>query len=170
MQLFVSDSDFRTCAIHLDDYRCNKIIVEAAQISSTALWKTNCDLAETMYSKGEIYLPTHENCELCKWAASSFHNFQKTVNYGLALFEEYLYRFGKPHKTLKILLNLLSINQEQFKVFGKDTPMINYTTNFKHIEDIHEAYKHELILKWNTDKKQPVWTKRVAPIFYLNNC
>jgi hypothetical protein len=43
---------------------------------------------------------------------------------------------------------------------------ITYTTNHKHIENIYNAYKKELQLKWKHDKVAPKWTNRQTPNFY----
>ena len=97
MQIFRSDEDNRICAIHLDDKRLNKIITEVGQIASTAIWLNDCDIAETYTGCDLIYYPTHEYHPLCKWASANDWNYYEVVCYGLALCEEYTYRFHKVH-------------------------------------------------------------------------
>jgi len=161
MQMFITDPDFRICAEHLDDKRLNKIIIESAQIASTALWINNCFLAEKMYSQREIYLPTHEHHPLCQWAAKK-GNMRTVIHYGAVLCDEYIYRFHKIHTTLDIFWNLfMSVD------FCNTSPeYINCTTHHKHIENVYEAYRKELTLKWDNDKIPPKWTKRNKPYFY----
>lgn len=38
MQIFLTSNNYNQCAKDLDDLRLNKIIIEAAQIASTAVW------------------------------------------------------------------------------------------------------------------------------------
>jgi hypothetical protein len=166
MQIFLTNPDFSQCAKDLDDKRLNKIIVESAQIASTALWINRCDIAETLYSQGEIYLPTHEHHLLCRWASENYNNFLFVIYYASSLCREYTYRFNKKHKTERIIGNLFCILFDEFINYEEKSLMPNCTTNHKHIENIYEAYKSELTLKWNNDKIVPKWTGRNKPKFY----
>ena len=164
MQIFLSDEQPEKCARNLDDVRLRKMPIEAAQIASTALWINNCDLAETMYSKGLIYLPTHENHPLVKWCAESVHNYKEVIRHGVCLCYEYKYRFFKIHSTEGILWNLSDIPGYPSDSNCSTPP--NATTHHKHIDDIYLAYQQELCYKWNVlDKKEPTWTRREEPSF-----
>ncbi len=66
MQIFWPEYDFKESAKVLDDKRLNKQIIELSQILSTAIWIEDCDLAETLYAGGKIYLPSHENHPVTK--------------------------------------------------------------------------------------------------------
>jgi len=152
MQIFVISDDYKECALYLDDRRLNKQIIECCQILSTALWIENCDLAETLYSEDKIYLPTHENHPICRNTKYFYNNLLK---YTFECIVEWKYRFNKIHGCNKYLTNL-----KTYDIFNKYTaqPFINATTNHKHIDNLHEAYKQELQLKWKNSK--PKWTKR----------
>ena len=164
MQMFLTSPDYTKCAQDLDDKRLNKIIVESAQIASTTLWILDCDKAETLTSKKECYLPTHENHPLVKWSCENYCNCRNILKYTFELCMEYLYRFGKTHKTLFIFESLSkSFYPYQFRKNWKPpTVQPNCTTNHKHIEDVYEAYRKELMLKWNDSSK---WTKRKKPCY-----
>lgn len=167
MQIFLTDKSYEKCAIHLDDKRLNKIIIESAQIASTSLWINDCSLAETLYSEGKIYLPSHEHHPLCKWCADHGDNFVCVVSYSYVFCEEYEYRFGKPHATKKKLHYLMTCGYpENITVFQPKIQMPNCTTNNKHIDDIYLAYQKELCYKWDNDKVIPKWTRREKPIWY----
>lgn len=169
MQIFLTNKELRQCAKDLDDKRLNKIIVESMQIISTSFWINDCDAAETLYSEKKIYLPTHEHHPLVKWCAENNDNYSFVIIYCIHLCYEYKFRFGKFHKTLNILYNLISKRYINFYPIEENIKMPNATTNHKHIKNIYEAYKKELILKWNNDKIKPKWTKRDKPNWYKNN-
>ena len=158
MQLFITSPDPFLCANYLDDKRLNKQIIECIQILSTALWMRDCNIAETLYSKGKIYLPTHENHPICKNAK---YHYLDILRFTGACTYEYLCRFYKNHKCLYYLIILY----DYFYLFEEKyphKPFLNCTTNHKHISDVYKAYKAELHLKWSTDKVQPKWSNRVT--------
>lgn len=167
MNIFLTHKDMSIVAQHHDDKRLNKMIIEAAQIASTALWINNCDIAETMYAEGKIYLPTHENHPIVKWCSLGYMNYCRTTAYGLALCSEYYYRFNKRHNTFTKLLSLVKLPIWEYPSQRLNIQQPNCTTNHKHIENVYEAYRQELCLKWSTlDKHEPKWTKRDVPVFY----
>ena len=122
----------------------------------------DCDIAETYTAKGLIYYPTHEYHPLCKWASANDFNYFGVVCYGLALCEEYTYRFHKVHAVqgmLSFLSHLHITNRE------KQSDQPNCTKHFKHLP-LYQAYKSELVFKWKRDKYKPMWTNRSTPEFY----
>lgn len=167
MQIFMSDKNHKQCAKNLDDRRLIKMPVEAAQIASTALWMNNCDIAETMYSQGKIYLPTHEYHPVTAWCYQNYNHYINTVIHGLELCQEYSIRFNyKVHTTEEKLFKLLDIGPEYWNNVTEAYPMPNATTHHKHIDNIYLAYKQELCYKWNIiDKQEPKWTNRSEPKF-----
>jgi len=168
MNIFFTDSDLAKCARDHDDKRLNKMIIETAQIASTALWINNCDLAETLYSQHKIYLPSHENHPITKWCSSHVENFFHTISFLVELLFEYTLRFSKTHGTYRIFDSLCDDNVLwSINTTGNSSRQPNCTTHHKHIKDIHEAYRQELVLKWSKlDKHTPKWTNRNVPDFY----
>lgn len=167
MQIFLTSPDMDTCARDLDDKRLNKIIVESAQIASTALWINNCDVAETMYANGHCYLPTHEHHPLVVWASENIGHYYFVLRYGKALCKEYKYRFGKVHKTRAIISRLI-VGMYSWDIDKNDMfcVMPNCTTNHKYVNDIYEAYRLCLLEKWQEQKVAPVWSNRIRPDWY----
>jgi hypothetical protein len=157
MQIFYSYPDLKKCAEFLDDSRLNKQCLESAQILSTVLWIKDCGLAETMYKQGQLYLPSHEHHPIVKWVAMSGGNFRFAVDFFHAVLVEFKNRFGKQHASSKFLDNfhpwLVSWDKTDL------IPFPNCTTNHKHIDDVNEAYRLELQLKWENDKRFPKFTK-----------
>ncbi len=88
----------------------------------------------------------------------------EAVDYLADLINEYGYRFDKRHK-LDFTWNDLWEQQGLFTKYPAK-PFGNHTTNHKHIENVYDAYKKELQLKWKHDKVAPKWTNRPTPDFY----
>ena len=168
MQIFRTDRSAIVTAHQLDDRRLSKAIVEAAQVVSTAVWKTNCYLAESLYSKGKIYLPSHESHPIVKWTAEKPCNKLYVCDYGWMLCYEFQYRFLKMHKSKSVFRNLRELIFNVYVNEGfKGQP--NFTTHHQHVDNVYEAYQKELCHKWRTlDKQEPKWTRREVPNFYID--
>ncbi len=142
MQLFITNINPKICAKHLDDLRLNKIIVESAQLLSTAY----PELIDKPYK------PTHVNHPLVKWLLKSRMHYFWTVDYLKALCDERKTRFPncKLHKTEERFKSIQSgdwVLEEHD--FHNCTPYKNLPT--------FEAYRKTLITKWKGDKKSPTW-------------
>ena len=164
MNIFVSDARPATAAINLDDKRLIKMILETAQILSTAV----------ILNGGEApYRPTHVKHPATLWAARTRSNFDWLLLHGISLGMEYYYRFNKYHKSFDIILNIADGNLQKHIPTGRLEPFANCTTNkekgisFKHIADPVEAYKAYLSARWNTDTRPPKWTNRTKPEWYV---
>lgn len=153
MNIFVIDPDPWACAVALDDLRLNKMILETAQLLSTAMRMQG-------YSSDTIYKSTHVNHPCAVWARTNASNYMWLLVYLSHLLYEKNYRTGKTHKTNSIYSELC--NGTQLMPPGNLTPWPNCTPN-KHISDIHEAYCVTLTDKWANDKRPPKWTNRARP-------
>lgn len=170
MQIFRTSPCDKMCALHLDDKRLNKIILESMQIISTALWLNDCPKAESLCAQGIIYLPSHEKHPLCRWASEHSWNLFSVFSYGINLYNEYKYRFEKGHKAGEKLHDLFwSQSLSSYLPRKKGSPSLqpNCTKHFKHLP-LYYAYTAELNYKWRRDKKSPTWTKRNQPAIYFN--
>ena len=140
MNIFVTSYDPVACARFLDDKRLIKMILESAQLLSTALNECNGP---------EVYKTTHKNHPCSIWVRQSRFNYKWLLDHFLALCHEYTKRFNKTHKCYGY-----------YSVFNAGipllpdlprTPFINCTP-FKDIKDVHLAYRECLKQKWDTDK------------------
>jgi len=152
MNLFYLDHDVKTCASYHCDKHAVKMIVELAQMLSTAQWINEAEvyglmpwdgkwadlwreisathlriaghdenlayemnlrevrklcatlLPDSMYTK--VYAPTHINHPTAVWVRSSKANYEYTCKLGIALAEEYTYRYHRRHKTQDVLEHL----------------------------------------------------------------
>jgi len=83
-------------ADHPDSYVV-KLPLEAAQIASTGLRLMQ------QSAPSYLYKPTHTGHPLSLWAADSLDNIIAVCQYGLAVADEYSYRYGKIHKSSAVM-------------------------------------------------------------------
>ena len=90
MNIFYLDQNPQTCSRYHVDKHVVKMILETAQLLSTAHW----------LSGGEgPYRATHKNHPSAIWARSNKSNYLWLCELGIELCKEYTYRYGKIHKT-----------------------------------------------------------------------
>lgn len=161
MNIFFTDSDPRVCARNLDDKRVVKMTLESAQMLCTALH---------MHGASHLakYKPTHPNHPSNIWCRETSMNYCWLLMHFAALAHEYTYRTGKVHKSyLELYDNLYS--GIGFIPNGNLTPYANCAArqdlgiSYKHLNDVHEAYKLYLIDRWALDTLTPKWTNRSRP-------
>lgn len=153
MQIFfVSDSP-KECARYLDDRRVIKILLETAQMLSTALrWRGIAD--------DNLYQSFNPNHPICKWVRLTRGNFKWTLDYHRALCLEYRLRFKKTHSTdvkfdtgRYFLPYLSSLPNAAFGV----TPFPNCAANaafgldFRQVTPTTQAYRDYLRARWRLE-------------------
>jgi len=100
MNIFVLDYDHKKNA----EYHCNihtsKMLVETAQLLCSTYYFTNQEYLSP-------YKLTHKNHPCSVWTRSSLSNWLWLRDLGIALYEEYKFRYGdKDHKSGDIILDL----------------------------------------------------------------
>ena len=160
MNIFVTDENPCIAATHLDDKRVVKMVLESAQMLCTALHINNAShLAK--------YKSTHINHPSNVWCRETHLNYSWLLMHFKALATEYNIRFNKEHKSFELFDDLYKGIKHIPK--GKITPFANCAAradmgiSYKHLNDVHEAYRLYLIDRWATDKVKPKWTKRTRP-------
>jgi hypothetical protein len=153
MNIFVIDPDTTICAQALDDLRLNKMIIETAQLLSTAMRVQG-------YTNNDIYKISHVNHPCAVWTRETQANYKWLLLYMSDLVEERMNRTGKGHKSYEIFNTLCG--GPKLMPPGDLTPWPNCTPN-KHIVDIHDAYKITMRDKWANDKRPPKWTNSTKP-------
>lgn len=153
MNIFVVDQNPTICAQSLDDLRLNKMIIETAQLLSTAM-------REYGYAGTDVYKSTHKNHPCAVWARQTQSNYLWLLTYFIALDWERRQRTGKNHKTY---VNLHSHLLQGLALIpmGDLTPFANCST-YKHLP-VFDAYKLTLKDKWAKDKRPPKWTNTNKP-------
>lgn len=164
MNIFVTDHCPRISTQALDNKRVVKMVLEAAQLLSTAIF------INSTIAYDNIYKPTHLKHPCTIWAALTWGNWEWLFQHFIALCEEYSFRYHKQHVSQDILFYLLKYHTDIKK--GPLTPFVNCTKSeamqidFRNVNDTCEAYKKYLIAKWSHDKLPSKWINRTPPLWY----
>lgn len=159
MNIFHTDPCPRKSAQALCSKRVIKMILESAQMLSTALHEHGCDWTP--------YKPTHRNHPSNIWARQTRANYQWLLEHFQGLCEEYTHRYGKVHKSEQFLGVFEELSEHIPE--GELTPFANCSANkdlgisFKHLTDTCEAYRLYLNARWDNDKRKPEWGNRGKP-------
>lgn len=158
MQMFILDDDFSLNAQYYVDRHVCKIQTEIAQLLSTC-WHLTADRSLPDF----IFKPTHENHPCSKWIRTSVDNYHWSINLGLALHDEYNYRYsgnGKYQRESQIF-NWCKQNTPDLPLIGltvfaqampekyQQSNTIEAYRNYYRIEKAH-------LFKWKK-RKQPYW-------------
>ena len=161
MNIFASNIDPIISAQNLDDKRVIKMVLESAQMLCTALHENGAShLAK--------YKPTHKNHPSNIWCRETHLNYGWLLMHFKALAQEYTYRTGKNHKSYVELFDDLYEGASCIPN-GNLTTIVNCAARsdmgicYKHIPDVHEAYRLYLVDRWANDKLTPKWTNRTRP-------
>jgi hypothetical protein len=175
VNIFYLDEDPRQCAEWMVDKHVVKMILETAQLLSTAhrlldgteSIDTSSGRKKKVYKLPDdrdtvLYSATHANHPSAVWARQSVENYNWLVDHLFALSEEYTYRYGKTHLTITKLgvpiasppLNLKewdmtpmpSCMDEQYKI-GED-PIANYRNYYKYGKASMHSWKKREAPEW----------------------
>lgn len=175
MNIFYLDKDPKIAAqMHVDKHVV-KMILESAQLLSTAhrildgtetiglsltgrkrkVWKLATELDDVIYSA------THVNHPSAVWVRRSKQNYIWLYRLFLELLAEYTYRYGKVHKCqdLEYPLSLVPVNIPDIP-FTEPTPAM--PDQYKISEDSVQSYRNY----YNGEKQRMFsWKKRPVPNF-----
>lgn len=166
-------------AKYLDDKRVRKMVLESAQLMSTALVYHYNDSARLLFETNKlprkrkkrlrdkyasnlgVYKPSYFNHPCSVWCRETLANFEWLLEHFFWLHEEYVKRFGKTHASYDHCFDAF-IKHKGLIPEGKRTPFVNCAANeklnisFKHIDDVHLAYRSYLNVRFLNDKITPV--------------
>jgi hypothetical protein len=156
MNIFVLDDDIVKCAQYHLDKHCIKMILETTQLLNNALI-----LNDPFYQP--VYKQSHKNHPASLWAGASLGNFVWLNKLGLALCDEYTYRYGKTHKCEELLIGF----QHNTAIFNKEeqTPFALCMPDQYKVESAVESYRNY----YRGDKAYiAIWTGRDKPDWWNN--
>lgn len=96
MNIFVLDTNPKTCAVYHNDKHVVKMILETAQLLCGVHHST-----DSIYEAP--YKLSHKNHPCAIWARECYENYIWLCDLGLELCAEYTYRYGKRHKSQDII-------------------------------------------------------------------
>lgn len=160
MNIFVLDEDPVIAALWLDDKRKNKMVLETAQLLSTAI-NINDPFLDL-----PVYKSTHVNHPCAKWTRQKRSNYSWLLAYLEALGEQW----GQ-HKSLLLLPFFQEYEKDGwFPEEGGHLLQFNNSAahkekglDFKHESVVPLAYRKYLCSRWNTDTFVPRWKKGQEP-------
>jgi hypothetical protein len=157
MNIFFLDYDPKIAAQSLCDKHCVKMILESAQIMSTAhrLNGTENDI---------IYKKTHTKHPCVLWTLESLSNYKWLGEHAIEMCNEYTYRYEKQHKS-KPILEWLIKNPINIPDLGLTKAKLAMPLEF-HEEDPVKAYRRYYV----ENKKVLIkctWKKRSIPEWFL---
>lgn len=175
MNIFYLHEDPRQCAQWMVDKHVVKMILETAQLLSTAhrildgveYVDTSGPRKKKVYSLNDdrdtiLYSATHINHPSAVWARSSVENYNWLVDHLFALSDEYTYRYGKYHLTMdKMALTIQSppLNLKEWDmtpmpscmdkqyIIGDD-PIANYRNYYKYGKASMHTWKKREAPEW----------------------
>ena len=105
---YLHKNPHQSARMHCDKH-CVKMILETAQLLSTAHRELDGDNYANLYG---LYKSTHKNHPSAVWVRQSTSNYQWAYELLKHLCEEYTSRYGKVHKTSRLLhaLNFTPMN------------------------------------------------------------
>jgi hypothetical protein len=155
INIFVTSKCPIQSAKYLDTKRVSKMILESAQMLSTAI-------REHGYTDDDVYKSTHKNHPSNVWCRTTRANYMWLYEHYRALALEYYARRRKWHKSWE-KLNVKLLEGAEWIPEGELTPFANCAANqskgvsYKHIENTTIAYQLYLADRWETDVREPVW-------------
>lgn len=174
MNIFYLDHDTKKCAqMHVDKH-CVKMILEYAQLLSTAhrildgqeqqgKTKTGRSVKRWVLSDDRndiLYSATHVNHPSAVWVRKSLENYQWLYNMFKDLIQEYHYRYGKLHKCAFLMSHLrFPPTKIPLVPFTQPTPAM--PDEFK-VDDSIQSYHNY----YNGSKQRMFsWKNRPTPYF-----
>lgn len=153
MNIFVLDADYRKAAKAMCDKHVPKMVLETAQLLSTA---------NIVFGRPAPYKLTHKNHPCAVWTREARENYQWLWLYGCALADEYTYRFGKVHKSEAVIESLRQSPVPAAEDFG-GTPFAQCMPDQYRGPDPVEAYRRfykaekAYFAKWERGRRAPDW-------------
>lgn len=173
MNIFYLNKDPKVCAEQHVDKHCVKMILEYAQLLSTAHRVIDGDLVEGLSQSGRkkklwvlrdereksIYAATHINHPSAIWTRQSDENYDWLYVLWRELMSEYKYRYMKNHATERLILQLRKKPFGITKgVFTQPTPAM--PDEYKVFGDSIKSYQNY----YNGDKRRMFsWKNRQIP-------
>ena len=173
MNIFYIDEDPAQAARWMVDKHVVKMILESAQLLSTAHRYVDGEMKIGLSDTGRkakrwyladarepvLYKATHINHPSNVWTRTAVENYLWLVEHFSALLDEYTYRYGKKHKTGELLYTLQS-PPHKLRDFEMTEMLCAMPEEYKISSDPVQNYRNYYKL---AKSNMHVWTKREPP-------
>lgn len=183
MNIFYFNSNPSICAREHCDRHCVKMIVEYAQLLSTAhrvldgtqvIIKTDKGRKKTVWTLDDgdfddaLYAATHVNHPSAKWARHSYAAYSWLTNLFMNLCSEYTRRYGKTHKSAALITYFLNAPRNIPKDIPFTPPWRAMPEQYKHSKD-SDTYCEQSYQSYFNGEKQHIakWKSGEIPKWYV---
>lgn len=157
MNIFILDHEVSKCAQYHGDKHVVKMVLETAQIL--------CSAYHLLTNKDAPYRLTHKSHPCVVWATSCSENYDYLVELGLALAKEYMYRYGKTHKSEAVIKWCLENKPKGMPLKGS-LDFISVVPAHCKSENVVEAYRNY----YRIEKSHiAIWTRRPTPYWWYKS-
>jgi two-component SAPR family response regulator len=164
INIFVVDADPVISAQSLCDKHVVKMILESAQMLSTAHHEL-----DSYYNNvnSALYKSTHVNHPCSIWTRESHANYKWLYDHFVGLSNEYTFRYGKIHKSYSLLKDILATPPfyiqykalTPFAIAMKSNPeCIFHDDAIKSYRAYYKTKQNNFVMKW-TNRDIPAWFK-----------
>jgi len=158
MNIFILDYNFKKNATYHVNAHVSKLVLETAQLLCTVAKLKGFDAP---------YKPTHVKHPAVLWLNQSSANWNWLCLHGLALAQEYTFRYGKIHKCEAVIKGLQNRTLEIWKdnkPYFEHTPFVKCMPDHYKVDDPVQSYRNY----YKGDKAYIAqWTKRPIPDWWL---
>jgi hypothetical protein len=155
LNIFATSECPLECAKFLDNKRVLKMVLETAQLLSSAIRLNG-------YNGTEAYKITHKNHPSSKWCRATRGNYEWLLAHFKALCDEYTRRCGKVHASSKLYhvfeANAELIPEGEKQPFSNNARNLSQGVDFSTEPDTLLAYRRYLAERWEKDKREPKWS------------
>ena len=153
MNIFITSTCPIESAKYIDNKRKVKMALESTQMLATAL---NVHGIETGYKTAHLNHP----CTI--WTRASRQNWLWLWDHAMALCNEYQRIYGREHACVKVLVRM-----KGHEAVLPDIGLMSFANcarskekgiDFTYEKDVTVAYQLYLNARWETDKREPVWS------------
>jgi hypothetical protein len=162
MNIFFLDKTPEKSARYLCDKHVPKMLLESAQMLSTAVQKHKGRIEE-------LYKPAYPNHPMTIWVGECWHNFNWALQNAIAIHDEYKFRFDKIHKSYRIIEDILhndykwdipnTFNFTRVPQCMPDEYKKHPRSHIKAYRDYYAGEK-EYFAKWERGRNEPKWFKK----------
>ena len=151
MNIFALSTRAAECARWHCDRHVVKMPLEASQICCTVVRGLG----------GEArYKPTHKNHPCTRWAGESSGNYEWLVQLGLALCDEYTYRYGREHACEEVIREL-QLPPPGLRIADRGTFALAMPEQYKQVDTVasYRAYyraEKAHLHSWK-NRQRPAW-------------
>ena len=171
MNIFVTDPDPVISAQTLCDKHVVKMVLESAQMLSTA-WREPNDLRSSEFSskyadEHELYKTAHPNHPCSIWVRQARENYKWLYRHFVALCDEYTHRSGKSHASARLKGPLMwrpFRSSALLDAIEEPYGFVLAMPDEYKSDDVFDSYRNYLInekqhfAKWEKDpSRKPTW-------------